>query len=69
MAKRDPRPIEVRQEEAKRVIAALGGSSAVARLCDVDPAAVSQWKGDGIPHARRQYLQLLRPEVFEREAA
>jgi hypothetical protein len=51
--------------EACRVIDALGGTNEVARLCEVTPQAVSQWRTDGLPRARTQFLRLLRPEVFE----
>lgn len=46
------------------VIDALGGTSVVAMLCDVTPAAVSQWRDGGIPKARLMYLQLLKPAIF-----
>ena len=46
------------------VIEALGGPTAVAKLCDVTVQAVSQWKDSGIPKARRQYLAILRPDLF-----
>ena len=46
------------------IIDQLGGTSAVARLCEVKPPSVSEWRLNGIPAARRQYLQLLRPEAF-----
>jgi hypothetical protein len=55
--------------EACRVIDALGGTGEVAKLCEVSDAAVSQWRKDGIPRARLQYLRLLRPELFEARAA
>lgn len=44
----------------------MGGTAAVARLCNVKPPSVSEWRRAGIPPARRQYLELLRPEVFSR---
>ena len=47
-----------------QIIDALGGSCAVAALCNVTSQAVSQWRRSGIPEARRMYLQLLRPDVF-----
>ena len=46
------------------IIDALGGSSAVAVLCEVTVGAVSQWKTDGIPKARLMYLKVIRPDVF-----
>lgn len=53
--------------EANRVIDALGGTAAVADLCDVNMQAVSQWRRNGIPGARRQYLRAVRPDVFPPE--
>ncbi len=38
------------------VIDELGGTGAVAELCDVGASAVSQWRTDGIPPARRIQL-------------
>ncbi|SHL41751.1 DNA-binding transcriptional regulator Cro [Nitrosospira sp. Nsp11] len=46
------------------IIDALGGSSAVAVLCEVTVGAVSQWKTDGIPKARLMYLKVIRPDIF-----
>lgn len=51
------------------VIDALGGTGATAALCDVTSQAVSQWRRNGIPHARRMYLRVLRPEAFAIERA
>lgn len=42
----------------------LGGTAKVADLCEVSPAAVSQWRRDGIPRARRMYLKVACPDVF-----
>jgi hypothetical protein len=39
-----------------KLIDAMGGTNAVACLCDVSPGAVSQWRYEGIPDARRLYL-------------
>jgi hypothetical protein len=47
-----------------QIIDALGGTAKVARLCEVEPAAVSQWRNDGIPNARLMFLKLARPDVF-----
>lgn len=46
------------------IIDALGGTAAVARLCKVKPPSVSDWRKEGIPPARRMYLQAVRPEAF-----
>jgi hypothetical protein len=50
---------------ASKIIDALGGTAEVARLCEVDPAAVSQWRTNGIPAARMMFLRLARPGVIE----
>lgn len=47
------------------LIDALGGTVVVARLCQVKPSAVSQWRRDGIPRARLMFLELARPDVFD----
>jgi hypothetical protein len=46
------------------VVDRLGGTTEVARMCRVRSQAVSQWRRAGIPSARRDYLQLLRPDAF-----
>ena len=48
-----------------KIIDRLGGTVEVSRLCEVRPPSVSEWRRTGIPKARRQFLQLLRPDVFE----
>lgn len=50
---------------AVTAIERMGGTSAVARLCDIAPASVSEWKRTGIPRARLQFLKLARPEAFD----
>ena len=47
-----------------QLIDALGGTAKVAALCKVSMAAVSQWRDDGIPGARRMFLELARPDIF-----
>lgn len=47
-----------------QIIDALGGTAVVASLCKVKSPSVSEWRRVGIPDARRQFLQLLRPDVF-----
>ena len=46
------------------IIDKLGGTTAVARLCKVRSPSVSEWRNRGIPTARLQFLELLRPDVF-----
>jgi len=42
----------------------LGGTAEVARLCEVKPPSVSEWRKSGIPKARLLYLRAVRPDVF-----
>lgn len=46
------------------IIDAFGGTVALAKVCECEPQAVSQWRRSGIPKARRQYLRALRPDLF-----
>ena len=55
---------KIRAMNDSKIIDALGGTSAVAELCEVKPPSVSGWRQKGIPKARRQFLKLLRPDVF-----
>jgi len=34
----------------------LGGTAKVAKMCEVEPAAVSQWKKNGIPREQLMFL-------------
>lgn len=52
------------QQEANRIIDELGGTSVVAELFEITTGGVSQWRTDGIPKPRLQYIQLLRPDLF-----
>ena len=38
------------------IIDLLGGTGKVAKMCDVEPAAVSQWKIRGIPADKYMFL-------------
>lgn len=51
------------------IIDALGGTAEVARLCEVNSQAVSQWRRNGIPKAWRKYFAAIRPELFQDRAA
>lgn len=50
---------------ANTIIDRLGGTTAVANLCECKPPSVHQWRFDGIPKYRIQFLRLARPDVFE----
>ncbi|AWH37950.1 hypothetical protein C1929_14895 [Stenotrophomonas sp. ZAC14D1_NAIMI4_6] len=58
----------MKNPSASTVIDRMGGTGRVARICEVSSASVSQWRLKGIPAARRQFLQLLRPEAFREES-
>lgn len=47
---------------AERIIDGLDGTVAVALLCKVDPSAVSQWRKNGIPRYRIDFLRLARSD-------
>lgn len=52
--------------DASTIIDRLGGTVEVARLCEVKPPSVSEWRRNGIPKAREMYLRAVRPDAFER---
>lgn len=52
-------------ESPSEIIDRLGGTVAVAKLCEVEPPSVSEWRHRGIPRARLMYLKLARPDVFK----
>lgn len=49
------------------IIDLLGGTGAVAELCEVRPPSVSEWRHKGIPRARLKFLRAVRPDVFGAE--
>jgi hypothetical protein len=51
-----------------QIIDRLGGTTQVAKLCEITKGAVSQWRTNGIPRATRLYLRAIRPEAFRDEA-
>lgn len=53
------------QLDPNTIIDRLGGTSETARLCEVQPPSVSEWRTNGIPKARLMYLRSIRPEVFQ----
>jgi predicted transcriptional regulator len=50
--------------DTRTVIKRLGGGAKVAALCEITPAAVSQWINNGIPPARLMFLKLAKPDAF-----
>jgi len=59
---------KIKQEEANRIIDAMGGTGAVAELFSITTGGVSQWRDDGIPDARMFSIKLLRPDLFKEAA-
>lgn len=49
---------------ANDVIERLGGTYAVAKIFGIAPPSVSEWKRNGIPAARRMYLELKYPDLL-----
>lgn len=45
------------------VIDELGGVNHTAKLCEIKPASVCDWRKKGIPRARLMYLKLLCPRL------
>jgi len=52
------------QRTASQLIDEMGGTGAVASLCDISSQAVSKWRKSGIPAPWLKYFQLQRPELF-----
>ena len=50
--------------EAIDVIEKLGGNAKAAELCEVSPAAVSQWRYNGVPKGQLKFIRLARPDLF-----
>lgn len=51
-----------------KIIDDLGGTAKVARLCDIKPPSVSDWRKSGIPKPWLMYLKKIRPAVFKAAA-
>lgn len=47
------------------IIDRLGGTSETARLCEIKPPSVSDWRKHGIPKAQLKFLRAVRPDVFD----
>lgn len=58
-------------EVSSLVVDQLGGTSAVARVCEISTAAVAQWRKSGMPRYRFLFLRekyrtlpfMMRPEI------
>lgn len=51
-------------DNENRIIDALGGTTRCARIFDIKPASVSEWRKRGIPKARLHSIRLMRPDLF-----
>jgi len=60
--------IKTENPSASEIIDRIGGTVAVAELCDVKSPSVFEWRRKGIPKARLQFLRLARPDVFRTNA-
>lgn len=60
-----PKIEDMNTPDPNMIIDRLGGTSETARLCEVKPPSVSEWRKTGIPKAQLKFLKLARPEVFE----
>lgn len=50
---------------ASEIIDALGGTSAVAKMCDIKPPSVSEWRKAGIPRPWMKFLENKHRKVFK----
>lgn len=55
---------DLRIAYASEIIDRLGGTGAVAILFEIEDAAVSQWRRNGIPKPRMQFITVARPDVL-----
>lgn len=56
--------MEAKTVDHGSLIDRIGGTVQAARLFEVRPQAVTQWRRTGIPRARLMYLKSVRPELF-----
>ncbi|SHH16978.1 hypothetical protein SAMN05660380_02277, partial [Xylella fastidiosa] len=54
----------LRRMNANQIIDTLGGTAAVARMFKIKQPSVSEWRKTGIPSARLQLLEVVRPDIF-----
>jgi hypothetical protein len=47
------------------IIDRLGGTTETAKLCEIKPPSVSDWRKFGIPKAQLKFLKAVRPDIFE----
>ena len=49
---------------ATKAIEALGGTAKTARIFGISMPSVSDWKHEGIPHARMMFLRLAKKKAL-----
>lgn len=49
---------------ASRIIDALGGTAATARLFSISMPSVTNWRWNGIPRARMMFLEAAHPDAL-----
>lgn len=49
-------------ENASKIVDALGGVTVVAKIFEIKPPSVFGWKLRGIPHARAMYLKAVHKD-------
>lgn len=52
-----------KQTQAKMLIDELGGTTQVARICQIAPPSVSGWKTHGVPLGWQKYLSIMYPRL------
>lgn len=50
--------------DPNKIIDALGGTAETARMFNIAPPSVSEWRRLGIPRARLMYIEVVRPDLF-----
>jgi hypothetical protein len=50
---------------AENLIYRLGGTNKAARLFEINPSSVTNWRDNGIPKPRMMYLRLAYPAWFD----
>jgi len=61
--------MDAKNSHHSALIDKIGGTVIAAKLFEVRPQAISQWRHTGIPRARLLHLRAVRPELFKEEPA
>lgn len=63
----EPNTEKQRDPLANRLIDELGGTTVVARMCDIQPPSVSEWRIKGVPKPWLKFIRCSRPDLFKDE--